>query len=97
MQFPSTCLIDFYLFQFLTNSDNGDGRVEEKKNKKFLFCFEVVVLCGLNFFSYFAFFCWDYGKRREFVMEIGFICLLYYRKDLSKKGFVLFILLKNNY
>lgn len=56
MQFPSTCLIDFYLFQFLTNSDNGDGRVEEKKNINFLFCYEVVVLCGLILFLFCFFF-----------------------------------------
>lgn len=64
----------------------------KKKNiRNFLFCYEVVVLCGLIFFScsaVFFFCCWDYGKRREFVMEMGFsFFLLAYRKDFSKNVF----------
>lgn len=51
MQFPSTCLIDFYLFQFLTNSDNGDGRVEEKKYKKLFILLRGCCAMWTYFFS----------------------------------------------
>lgn len=56
MQFPSTCLIDFYLFQFLTNSDNGDGRVEEKK---------VFILLRGCCAMWTYFFVGDYGKEEN--------------------------------
>lgn len=62
MQFPSTCLIDFYLFQFLTNSDNGDGRVEEKIKT---FYFGTRLLCYVDLFFFVLFFVAGIMVREE--------------------------------